>query len=312
MKRRYFLALAGAASALPARAQAGPRIGFLVAGDPEPAWTLFRKSMTELGYLEGRSVTYVYRAGETDPGTMDRLAAELVGIGVDVIVTSLTPAMTAAAAATSKIPIVFDSGAPEAANVRNIARPGGNLTGVYSPSSIIAGKCVQLFHQAKPDAKSFGLMMNMRDPFHVPMQRDVVAAARAQKIDCLMIEVQSLEQLAGAFDKALASKLDGVVVQPSLGLKNAAQLALDYGMPSISFRRSFVEYGGLLSYGIRVAEIYRAMAGQVQQILKGASPADVPVQQAALFELVANRKTATKLGVTFPPLFLASLDEMIG
>jgi putative ABC transport system substrate-binding protein len=312
MKRRRFLALTGATLALPARAQAGPRIGFLVAGDPEPAWTLFRKSMAELGYVEGRSVTYVYRAGDADRGALDRLAAELVASGVDVIVTSLTPAMTAAAAATTKIPIVFDSAAPEAANVKNIAHPGGNLTGVYSPSSTIAGKCLQLLHQAKTGAKSFGLMMNMRDPFHVPMQRDVATAARAEKVDCAMIEVQSPDRLAAAFDSAIASKLDGVVIQPSLGMKNAAQLALDHGMPSISFRRSFVEYGGLMSYGIQVAEIYRSMAGQVQQILKGAPLADVPVQVAALFELVANRRTAKTLGLVFPPLFLASVDEMIG
>jgi putative ABC transport system substrate-binding protein len=317
MKRRPFLALAGATlagatGALPARAQSVPRVGFLVAGDPEPSWSQFRQAMAERGYVEGRTVGYVYRAGDTSADTLDRLAGSIVETGVDVIVTELTPAMTAAARRTSTIPIVFDSAAPEAASVDNIARPGGNLTGVYNPSSTIAGKCLQLFHEALPRATAFGLMMNLRDPFHVPMQREVEAVSRAAGIACAMIGVAAPDALALAFDDAVRQGLAGVVVQPSLGLKAAAQFALDHRMPTISLRRSFVEFGGLMSYGASTAAIYRIMASQVDRILKGARPADLPLQQPTLFELVANSRTAKALDFTFPPLFLARIDEMIG
>jgi putative ABC transport system substrate-binding protein len=311
MKRRHFLALAGATSTVPAWAQTVPRVGFLVAGDPEPSWTQFRKSMTALGYVEGRSVTYVYRAGDTSADTMDRLAASMLEAGVDVIAAALTPAMTAAAKKTTTVPIVFDSAAPEAANVRDVAHPGGNLTGVYNPSSIIAGKCLQLMHEALPQAKTFGLMMNLRDPFYVPMQREVEAVSRAAKIDCAMIGT-SPEELPQACDTAVKQGLGGVVVQPSLGLQAAARLAFDHRLATISLRRSFVEAGGMMSYGARTSAIYRIMAGQVDRILKGAKPADLPVQQPTLFELVANRTTAQALNFTFPPLFLARIDEMIG
>lgn len=311
MRRRHLLALAGALSSPPARAQPLPKVGILAAGDPQPGLTLFRKAMAELGYHEGRTVIYEIRSG-ADSDELDGQVDRLLVDGVQVIVTMLTPAMTAAARKTKTVPIVFDSAAPETVKVNNVARPGGNLTGVFNPSALVAGKCLQLFREAKPGARAFGVLLNKRDPFHVPMRREVEAAAQAVQVGCKVVEVPTPEGLPQVFAEVAKLGLDGVVVQPSLGLEAAAKLALALRVPTMSLRRSFVEAGGLMSYGANQVDTCRIMASQVDQILKGAAVSDVPVQQAALFELVVNHHTAKALDFRFPPLFLARVDEVIG
>ena len=311
MKRRGFLALAGAISALPARAQAMPRIGFLVAGDPEPAWTLFRKSMTDLGYVEGRSVSYEYRIGPSDSAKLEPLVQSMIDRKVDVIVAVLTPAITAAQARTSTIPIVFFGGSIETSKVDNIARPQANATGVVSSSSTLAGKALQIFHQAKPQTKSVALLLNEADPFHLPLQRDVEAAAKAEKIESVLFLLKSPVELTQAFDAMAQRGVDGVLVQPSLGLDRAAELALSHRLPAFSFQRKFAADGGLMTYGADQADLFRSMATYVDRILKGARPADLPVVMASRFELVINQKTARALGFVFSPMLLATVDEVI-
>jgi len=314
MKRRALLeALGTLAVAGPSatRAQRLPRIGFLVAGDPEPTWTLFRKAMAALGYEDGRNIVFEFRAADAASGRLDTDARELVGLPVDVIVAVLSPAVAAAQKATSTLPIVFIGGAPLTGAVGNLARPEGNLTGAFSPSSIIAGKGLQLFHEMKPAARSIGLLLNEIDPFHVPLRRDTEAAARTEQIEPVVVLVKSKDDLPAAFESLVRRGVDGALIQPTLGLEMCAALALKVRLPAFSFRREFAEVGGLMSYGADQAEITRAVAGQVVRILKGARPGDLPVQQASRFELIVNQKTARALGLTIPPLFLARADEVI-
>ncbi|MBL6617895.1 MAG: ABC transporter substrate-binding protein [Reyranella sp.] len=310
MRRRLFLA-AASLTAAPARAQAPPpRVGFLVAGDPEPTWRLFRKAMAGLGLIEGKSVAYEFRAGDSTE-RLEAAARELVALKVSVIVAVLSPATAAAVKTTSTIPIVFNGGAPVTGLVTNMARPEGNLTGAFSPSSTVAAKGLQLFREMRPQTRTVGLLLNAADPFHVPLLRDVEATSRAEKIELVPVFLKPEDQPVEAFTTLASRRVDGVLVQPSLGMTAMAARALEARLPAFSFRREFAEVGGLFSYGADQAEINRAVASQVERILKGAKPSDLPVQQATKFELVINRKTAAALGLTLPPLFVASADEVI-
>lgn len=305
--------MAGAATAFPGLALAQkemPRVGFLVAGDPEPAWSLFRKAMAELGHVEGRTISYEYRVSDSDGARLDQLAAELVSLKINVLVPILSPAIVAARKATSTIPIVFFGAAPDIGGIDNVARPEGNLTGVFSPSSTLAGKGVQLFREIKPTTV-FGAIVNAQDPFHVPLLRDIRAVAAAEKIDLVPLLVKSRDELPAAFQSMADKGVAGVVVQPSLGLEACAALALKLRLPAISFRREFADAGGLYSYGANPAELQRLVAASVDKVLKGTKPSSLPVQQATRMELIVNQKTARALDLVLPPMFLAQADEVI-
>ena len=301
------------AGALPlsARAEGMKRVGFLVTGDPEPTWSLFRKGMVEAGYVEGRTVTYEYRPVDAPGPRLDGAAAELAGLKVDVLVTILTPAIAAARRATSTIPIAWMGADPQVTGIRNLSRPEGNVTGVYSPSSTLAGKALQLFHEIRPETKLFGLLLNAGDPFHVPLQRDVEAAAQAEKIDLVIEQPKSRADIGSGLDALIKRGVTGVLVQPSLGLEFVAQLVLEKRVPAISFRREFAEAGGLIAYSADYADLTRILARQVDQLLKGVPLSNIPVQQASRFEMIVNRKTAAALGIALPPTFLARADEVI-
>ncbi len=314
MRRRTLLALTGAAAGLvvfQARAQKVPTVGFLIAGDPEPRWTQFRKAMADLGYIDGRTVKYEYRAAGADAGSLDGLAASLVSLKVDVIVAVLSQAIAAAERATPTIPIVFNGAAPSTGMVKNVARPEGNMTGAYSPTAVLAGKSVQLFREVVPAPKAIGVLINVPDPFHVPLLREIEIAGRAEKIDIVPAMVNAPAELAAAYDMLARRGVDGVLVQPSLGMAEPAQLALKHRMPSISYRREFADAGGLLSYGADQMENDRNVASYVDRILKGARPADLPALQSSRFELVINQKTAKALGLVLSPMLLARADEVI-
>ncbi|HEY4168817.1 MAG TPA: ABC transporter substrate-binding protein [Reyranella sp.] len=287
------------------------RVGFLVTGDPEPTWSLFRKSMVEAGYVEGRTLTYEYRPIDTPGPRLDGAAAELARLNVDVIVTILTPSIAAARRATSTIPIAWLGADPQATGIRNLSRPEGNITGVYSPSSTLAGKAVQLFHELRPETRLFGLLLNPGDPFHVPLQRDVETAAQAEKIDLAIEQPKSRADMGAGLDVLIKRNVAGVLIQPSLGLEIAARLALEKRVPAISFRREFAQVGGLMSYNADYADLTRILARQVDKLLNGAPIGTIPVQQASRFEMIVNRKTAAALGIALSPTFLARADEVI-
>jgi putative tryptophan/tyrosine transport system substrate-binding protein len=315
MKRRQLLAGAGswatAAVGFAANAQqsAMPTVGFLTAGDPEPSWTLFKQSMAALGYVEGRTVQYEFRAGDSD--RLPALANELVQAAVNVIVANLTPAILAASKATTRIPIVFNGGIPETGMVRNMARPEGNLTGLYGATALIAGKSIEIFRDIIPTARTIALLLNVPDPFRVPLQREIEAAARAQQVEILPVMINARSELPAAYEALAARKVDGVIVQPTLGFHETAALALKHRLAAMSFRPEFARNGGLLAYSADPEELFQLVAGYVDKVLKGAPTASLPVQLATRFQLFVNRKTAGVLGLTLSPMFLNRADEVI-
>lgn len=316
MKRRRLLAAAGswavcAGSAAEAQRPAMPKVGFLMAGDPEPFWTLFGNAMVGLGYIEDRTVRYEKRVADAGRGQLDQFAASLVDLNVDVIVAVLTPAINAARAATTRIPIVFNGGVVETGAVTNIARPDSNVTGVSGATAVLAGRAVQLLHEIKPATKALGLLLNEPDPFRVPLQREVDAAGRAEQVEIVAMMLKGRDELAAAYEAMARRGVDGVLVQPSLPMEMAATLAVRNRLAAVSFRREFAFAGGLVSLGADQADIARVVAGYVARLLKGARTADLPVQQATKFELVVNQKTARALGLTLSPMFLTRADEVI-
>jgi putative ABC transport system substrate-binding protein len=310
VRRRRLLALAGALP-LSAHAEGMKRVGFLVTGDPEPTWSLFRKGMVEAGHVEGRNVTYDYRSVDAPGPRLDAAAAELARLEVDVIVSILTPAIAAARHATSTIPIAWLGADLQVTGISNLSQPEGNVTGVYSPSSTLAGKALQLFHEIRPETRLFGLLLNPGDPFHVPLQRDVETVAQAERIDLVIEQPKSRADIGSSLDALIKRGVAGILVQPSLGLEFVAHLALEKRVPAISFRREFAEAGGLMSYATNYADLTRVLARQVDKLLKGTPPGDIPVQQSSRFEMIVNRKTAAALGITLSPTFLARADEVI-
>jgi ABC-type uncharacterized transport system substrate-binding protein len=287
------------------------RVGFLMAGDPEPMWTLFRNAMTDLGYVEDRTVKYEKRVADAGRSQLSSFAASLIDLKVDVIVAVLTPAIAAAKAATTSIPIVFNGGVPETGTITNFARPEGNMTGVWGATSVLAGKSVQLFHEIKPTTKALGLLLNEPDPFRVPLQREVEAVGKAQQIEIVPMMLKGRDELPAAYEDMVRRRVDGVLVQPSLSMETAAALAVKNRLAAVSYRREFALAGGLISLGADQADICRTVAGYVDKVLKGARTADLPVQQATKFELVVNQKTARALGLTLSPMFLTRADEVI-
>jgi putative tryptophan/tyrosine transport system substrate-binding protein len=308
VRRRHLLAAGAGAIALPAAAQpAPPRVGFLIAGDPEPSWTHFRKSMAELGYVEGQTVRYEYPLA----GGLPERAAALVAAKVNVIVAVLTPAITAAQRATSTIPIVLSGSSVDGGVVKNLARPEGNLTGVLGSTALTAGKVIQIFREVKPATKTVAVALNQPDPFHSLLLRDTEAAGREQGVAILPVMIKNRAELPAVFEAMARQTPDGVYIQPSLPLAEVAALALKHRLVAISSRQEFTENGGLMSYGPNQPEIYRLVAGYVDKLLKGSPTASLPAQMPTRFHLVVNQKTAKAMGLTFSPMFLGRADEVI-
>jgi putative ABC transport system substrate-binding protein len=319
MRRREFITLVGGATAWPLTAHAQqphiPKIGVLVAGtpDPQPFWTTFREALRDLGYVEGRNIQFEYRSAEGDRSRLKELATDLVRGNVDIIVTWQTPTVMAAKQATQNIPIVMaDSGDPVGTGlITSLARPGGNVSGMAGVTAELAGKSVELVRQIIPSSKQVAALCNGPDPFSKPFLEHVRLGGKAAGVAIKPIILSSNDQLDSAYSDMSEKNIDAVVVQPSLATKRTADLALQYHLPTVSVPRWFADDGGLLSYSPRQADIYREAATYVDKILKGANPADLPVEQPTKFELVLNRKTAKALGLTFPPQLLAVADEVI-
>jgi putative ABC transport system substrate-binding protein len=241
------------------------------------------------------------------------LAAELVRLKVDLIVTWFTPAAQAAKQATREIPIIMAlAGDPVGTGlVESLNRPGGNITGMAGVTAELAGKSVEVIRELLPSTHRVVALANAPDPFSKPFLEYIRLAgvATSTTIDPKMIH--SAEELEAAFSEMEKERPDAVIVQPSLPSKLSAELALRYRIPAVSAVRGFVEEGGLLSYAAAEADMYRQAAVYVDKILKGAKPADLPVEQPTRFELIINMKTAKALGLTVAPAFLVSADEVI-
>src|SRR5215216_1927080 len=324
MRRRQFIfAIAGAAAwPIAMRAQqAGPlpTIGFLVAGTPTShgQWVAaFVQRLRELGWIEGRTITIEYRWAEGRSERFAEIAAELVRRKVDVIVTSATEAIVAAKQATSVIPIVFaTAGDPVGTGlVASLARPGSNITGLSIQQTDVAAKRLELLREIVPGLRRLAILGNASGPAVVLDMREVETAARTLGLEVITSEIRRGEDIAPAFAafkgraEALYLPIDPLVNTHRLRIN---MLALAARLPTMHSVRESVEAGGLISYGPNRPELYRRAAELVDKILRGAKPADIPVEQPTKFELVINVKTAKALGLDIPPSLLARADEVI-
>jgi putative tryptophan/tyrosine transport system substrate-binding protein len=320
MRRREFITVLGSAAAvwpLTAYAQQRkvPTIGVLVVGSPgsEQFWWQFRYVMRELGYVEEQSVRYEYRSDQGQVSRLPELAAELVRLNVDLIVTWFTPAARAAKEATHEIPIVMAlAGDPIATGlVDSLNRPGGNITGMAGVTAELSGKSVELIRELLPSARRVVALANAPDPFSKPFLEHIRSGGAATGIIIDAQMIRTADELEMAFREMEKERPDAIIVQPSLPSKRAAELAMKYKLPAVSSVRVFAEEGGLLSYAAAEAYLYRRAAVYVDKILKGAKPADLPIEQPSQFELIVNMKTAKALGLTVPPSLLARADEVI-
>jgi putative ABC transport system substrate-binding protein len=320
MRRRELITfLAGAVAAWPIAGAAQqpkvPVIGALVIGntDPEEFWRVFRQGLRDLGYIERQNIRFEFRSAEGQVSRVPDLAAELVRLKVDVIVTWFTPTTFAAKQATHEIPIVMaDAGDPVGTGlVASLARPGGNVTGIAGITAELSAKCIELIRDILPSVRRVTALANATDPFSKPFLEQVELAGKATGTAINAVRVSNTEEFEGAFAAMEKEHPDAVIVQPSLPSKRAAELALKYRVPAVSVPRWFAEEGGLMAYSARFADLYRKASVYVDKILKGAQPADLPVEQPTIFELVVNLRTAKALGLTVPPAFIARADKVI-
>jgi putative tryptophan/tyrosine transport system substrate-binding protein len=315
--RRVFLIGLGAAITWPlaARAQqkAMPVIGVLDGGDPGPLLGEFRRRLHDLGYVEGQNIQIEIRSAEGEPALLRGLAEELVRQKVNVIVARLTPSVRAAKEATQTIPIVMaPAGAPaETGLIANLARPGGNITGLSVTSVEVTGKRLQLMHEMLPTLQSVTMLVNAADPISESLIAETERAAPSLGLRINPILVNGSQEIEAAFAAMDKERVDAVIMQSSLPEKSTAALALQHRLPLVSTTRSAVDAGALMSYAGRLVDAYGEAASYVDKILKGANPADLPVQQPTRFEFVINLKTAKALGLTVPQSLLARADEVI-
>ena len=325
MRRRQFICIVGgAAGAWPllARAQQPaklPTIGFL-GTSTSAAWSpwiaAFVQRLRELGWIEGRTVAFEVRWAEGDTERFESIAAELVRLKVDVMVTS-GAAAPAAKRMTSAIPIVFML-APDPVGtgiVASLARPGNNVTGLSNQSRDLAGKRLELLREVIPDLRSLAVLVNIANaPGGGAEMAAVKAAARTLDLEIITLEVRRAEEIELVLE-TLNGKAGAVyVVQDPLFIATRDRISastLSARLPTMNAAREFVEAGGLMSYGASFPDIFRRAADYVDKILKGAKPGDLPIEQPTKFEVVLNQKTARTLGLTLSPTLLTRADEVI-
>jgi putative tryptophan/tyrosine transport system substrate-binding protein len=324
MRRRQFISLLGTAAMLPlaARAQqAGklPTIGLWGPSTPSidsQRVAAFVQRLRELGWIEGRTVKIEYRWAGGRNERAAEIAAEFVRLKVDVIVTQGTPSVLAAKQATSVIPIVFAAvGDPvDSGLVASLSRPGGNVTGLSTQQTDTATKRIELFREMVPGLHRLAIMGNVGNPAVELELREVQSTARALGLEAAAFELRRAEDIAPVFD-ALKGRADALYVcGDPLVFTNRIRintLAQGARLPTIYLLAEYVEAGGLMSYGPSVPDLYRRTADYVDKILRGAKPADIPVEQPTKFDLVINLTTAKALSLEIPPTLLALADEVI-
>ena len=323
MRRRELLLLLGgamtAARALRAQQKAMPVIGVLSSDSPvaaAPNAAALRQGLSETGYVEGQNLAIEYRWAEGHYDRLPAMAADLVGRKVDLIVTGGPPATRAVKGATSTIPIVLTGGDPVAEGlVASLARPGGNLTGFTFMVTELMPKRFELISELVPQTRVIALLVNPNSPSTEATIRDVQEAARATGVQLEIVKAGAEGEFETAFASLVQQHAGALVVGAdplfASGREQLVALAARHGVPTIYQWREFAAAGGLISYGPSLTAAYRQVGIYAGRILKGAKPADLPVQQPTTFELVVNLKTAKALGLTVPPSILARADEVI-
>jgi putative ABC transport system substrate-binding protein len=326
MRRREFVALLGVVAAWPLAARAQPmskarRIGLFDSSSPEVGrlrlWDAFRQRMRELGYVEGGSIIFEPRWAEGRADSARVLAAELVDLKVDVIVTTAWIATQAAIRATDSVPIVIAAvddpvGRGFAASLN---RPGGNVTGLATIDSDLIIKRLELLREVVPQASRLAVIWEAGNEGAASAARNAQSAAEALGISLQSLSVRGADELDGAFAAMVNDRAAGLVVGASAILFAAraqlADLAAKHRIPTIANERSYAETGCLIAYGNDFSDSFRHVADYVDKILKGAKPGDLPIERPTKLELAVNLKAARALGLTLPPTLLARADEVI-
>ena len=324
-RRAFIRTLAGWLLAAPAAVEAQQpgkvyRVGVLEVASAASNTTnlaALRQGLRELGYTDGKNFVIEYRSVDGLPDRFPELAEELVRLKVDVILTRGTPAALAAKRATATIPIVMaSSGDPLATGlVASLAHPGGNVTGLSALATEIEGKQLELVRGIVPKIKRIGFLFNMSNPVRQAEWKEAEPLARSTGLQPYLIDLRKAGDLDAMLDAAMRQRIGALIVgvdavtQANRG--QIAQTLIKRRLPSMSREREFVEAGGLMSYGVHYPDLYRRAGVYVGKIFKGATPADLPVEQPTKLELVINLKTTKALGLTIPPSLLQRADQVI-
>ena len=298
-----------------------PRIGYLSPTSPSVSPTrieAFRQGLRELGYVEGKNIVIEYRYAEGKFDRLAALAAELVRLNVDLIVTTGPTVTRAAKETTTTVPIVMATDTDPVGNgfVASLARPGGNITGLSALAPELSGKQLELLKEILPRLSRVAVFGTSNNPGNAQMLKEVRLAAGAFGVKLQYLEVRGLKGIETAFRAASKERAEAVLYLVA-GLVDAGhrteitELALKSRLPAIYQSRRYVEDGGLMSYGVNIADLDRRAATYVDKILKGRTPADLPVEQPTKFELMINLKAAKQIGLTIPPNVLARADKVI-
>ena len=325
MKRREFITLVGSAAILPLAAWAQQpsklaKIGFLGLNPASSFMTRIEalwKGLHQLGYVEGKNLLIEYQWADA-VDQLPECAAQLVRMKVDLIFAPVSTFVEPARQATKTIPIVFASHADPigVGHVQSLAHPGGNATGLSMLSTELAAKALEILHEAIPQSKRIGILWNPTTPSHGPAMQSVQDAAASLGVRLYPAPTRRIEDFENAFASILGADADGVLVLASpMSYSDRgmllAQLALKYRLPAMFGFKENAEAGGLMSYSADILDLYRRSAVYIDKILKGANPADLPVEQASKYELVINLKTAKTLNLEIPAGLLARADRFI-
>src|SRR5262245_55114390 len=325
MKRREFITLVGGAATWPlaVRAQQSPKvpiIGFLgttTASAQAPRVTAFAQRLRQLGWSDGQTVVIEYRWAEGRYERFVEIVAEFIRLKADIIVTSATAPVLAAKKATSAIPIVFAvAGDPVGSGlVASLARPGGNVTGLALQQTDLGGKRLELLREVVPGLRRVAIMGNAGSPMIVAELREVESTARSLSLEVARLEVGQRGDISLAFETARKFRADALYVcaDPLVNANRVEIITTAEGarLPAVFGESEHVHAGGLMSYGPNIPDLFRRAADYVDKILRGAKPADLPVEQPTKFDLVINLKTAKALGLAVPPTLLSRADEVI-
>jgi putative ABC transport system substrate-binding protein len=300
-----------------------PRVGLLISAstaETAPFIEGFRQGLRELGYVEGKNIVLEIRGGGTEPDRINHLAAELVRLKVEIIVAGAAQALRAAMKATNTIPIVMRTSTDpvEAGFVASLAHPGGNVTGVTSITPKLIGKHLELLAEVAPGVKRVGVLVPQTDPARFmarPENKEMEAASRVLGVKLQVLSARDPDTIDNAFVAMIKERAQALIVTPQPRYLDHRDRILKHvaknRLPAIYFLRLLVENGGLMSYAANTADEFRRAAVYVDKILKGAKPAELPIERPTKFELVINLKAAKQIGLTIPPNVLARADKVI-
>jgi ABC-type uncharacterized transport system substrate-binding protein len=322
-RREFVTLLGGAAAAWPLAAPAQQparvwRIGVLETTAMElnaANFEAFRQGLRDLGYIEEQNLTIEYRSAEGRGERFADLAADLLRLNIDLIVTRGTPAALAAKQATTTTPIVMAAMGDPLMVVASLANPGGNITGLSAYTTGLEGKRAEVLKELVPGAMRIAGLYNMGNPVVPPLWNELETAARKLGLTPRLLDVRKVEDIAPAFADATAQHVDALIVSvDALTQKNRsfiAQLAAGHGLPALYVSKEYIDAGGLIAYGPHYPDLYRRAATYVDKILRGASPSSLPVEQPTKFELIINVKAARAIGLQVPMALMVRADEVI-